>query len=102
MFEPVNIRMHAFGRRSTDAPRRLDAVDERHADVHQRHVRGERRCKVDGLEAILRRADDGNPLVGREQGLHHLDEQRLVIHDEDAHGIVVGLGGGVDRYSPRK
>ena len=74
----VRAGQHQDARRWTvlaDAPRRLDAVDERHADVHQRHIRGERRREVDGLEPVLRSADDRNPLVEREQGFHHLDEQ---------------------------
>ena len=55
-------------------------------------------AEVDGLEPVLRRADDVNPLVEREQGFHHLDEQGLVVHDEDADRVELGLGGGFHGY----
>jgi hypothetical protein len=61
-FEPVSMRTH----------------------VHQSHVRLEAAGPLDRLRAIAGLANDGDPVVGREDGDEGLDEQLVVVDDEHA------------------
>jgi hypothetical protein len=71
--------------------RRLDAVEHRHADVHQHDVRPVRLGQADGLLAVARLGDDRDRAGRLEHGLEARAHQRLVIGDEDAdHGAASG------------
>src|SRR5688572_11507052 len=50
-----------------DQPRCLDPVELRHADVHHDDVRDSRARELDGLGAVLRLADDLEPVLGVEE-----------------------------------
>ena len=67
-----------------DAPRRLEAVELGHADVHQHDGRVEARRLVDGLEAVARLGDDLDVLLAGEQHAEAGANHRLVVGDEDA------------------
>src|SRR5205814_9523617 len=66
-----------------DLLRRLDPVQQGHADVHQDDVRLERLRQLDRLPAIARAPGDANPRVAREDGLERLGEQAMVVGDEN-------------------
>ena len=67
-----------------DLARGLEAVEHRHAHIHQDEVRAELPRELDRLAAVARLADDLDPLVCREDRLERLGEQPVVVGDEDA------------------
>ena len=79
-----------------DPPRRLEAVELGHADVHQ-HDRGpEASGLVDRLESVARLGDDLDVVLAGEQHAEAGADHRLVVGDEhaDRHGLVAGRAEG--------
>src|SRR5207249_2553651 len=77
---------HARARHRVAEPlRRLDAVEHRHADVHQHDVGLELERELDRLGAVRRAADDLDAVVRVQDRLERLEEEALVIGDEDTH-----------------
>jgi hypothetical protein len=64
-------------------PRRLDAVDLRHLDVHHDRVRLQLLDERDGLAAVPRLADDLEPPVGAQQLLERRREIGVVLGQND-------------------
>jgi hydrogenase maturation protein HypF len=67
-----------------DAPRRLEPVELRHADVHQDHGGPEARGLVDRLEPVRRLRHDLDVVLAAEQHPEARADHRLVVDDEDA------------------
>ena len=65
-------------------PRRLDAVELGHADVHQDDVRLEPPGLGDRLDAVRRLADDLDVLLRLEDHAEARPDERLVVDDQDA------------------
>ena len=65
----------------------LDAVEPRHVEVHQHHVRLVRTDRVDGLLAVAGGTDDGDAVEHAEQHLQALTHHPLVVDDQDADGV---------------
>ena len=63
---------------------RLDAVHDRHRDVHQDHVRLQRERLLDGLLAVAGAADDLDLRLGGQDRLERLGEETMVVGDQDA------------------
>ena len=63
-----------------------EAVHSRHAQVHQDDVRFELPGELDRLGTVAGATHDLDPLVGLQQDLERLREERLVVGDEDPHG----------------
>ena len=72
----------AIGRE--DAPRRLEPVELRHADVHENDGRIESRRLLDGLEPVRRLRDDLDVLLAAEEHPEARPHHRLVVGDENA------------------
>ena len=83
----------------SDPSGRLDAVENRHADIHEDHVRRKCQGEVDGLPSVARLADDDD-LRFRGQ-LCSQDEPKglRVVADEQANHPLASL---VSRGSPSK
>ena len=81
--EPLSTTTRREPRLGDDRRDRAEAVDARHAQVHQHHVRVEIAGERDRLAAVERSADDLDPLVGVEDQLERIDEQPLVVGDQD-------------------
>ena len=67
-----------------DLARRVDAVADRHADVHQDDVGGELRDQPHGFVAVPGAPDDDEAAVGVEDLLHERRELLVVLADDDA------------------
>ena len=67
-----------------DLARRLDAVEARHADVHEHDVRAERVGLGDGLVAVARLADDLDVRLGLEDHPEAGADEALVVCEQDA------------------
>src|SRR5262249_20252235 len=67
-----------------EAPRRLHAVELRHAQIEEHHVRAQLAGEAHGLEPVGRLAHHLDAVVGREHGAEPLAEEGLVIGEEDA------------------
>ena len=65
---------------------RLDAVHDRHLDVHHDQVGREGVRLLDAVEAVLGLADDRHVRLLADQGRDRPPEQRLVINQQDADG----------------
>ena len=85
-----------------DAPRRLEAVELGHADVHQDDRRLEARCLVDCLEPVAGLGDDLDVVFVGEEHAEAGADHRLVVGDEDAdaHGRLLSSGRRVLRMKP--
>jgi hypothetical protein len=68
----------------SDLLRRVEAVHDRHRDVHQDHVGVDVQCDLDRLRPVCGVPDDLEPVVGGEDGLEGLAEQPVVVGDEHA------------------
>ena len=66
------------------APRRLDAVEPRHADVHHDDVGPQPQRRLHRLGAVLRLADDLEVGLDVEHGPEAAAHERVVVGDEDA------------------
>jgi hypothetical protein len=62
---------------------RLDAVDVRHADVHDDDVRVRTQDELDRLAAVLRLTDDLDVVGGIEHRANAAAHDRLVVDDDD-------------------
>ena len=80
----VEGREHEDLRLALDQRGRGDAVEARHAHVHQHDVGGRDRQRLDRLAAVGRLADDGHVGLGVDHELEAVADQRLVVGDEDA------------------
>ena len=78
-------------RADVDLARGLEAVEDRHAHVHQDDVRVESLRELDRLTAVTRLPHDLDPLVGREDRLERLGEEPVVVGDEDAERLRLRL-----------
>ena len=67
-----------------DAPRRLEAVELGHADVHQDDVGPQRAHLVDRLAAVRGLADDLDVGLGVEDHAEAGAHERLVVDEQDA------------------
>ena len=83
-------------------PRRLDPVEQRHADVHQHDVGAQRARELDRLLAVAGLADDLH-LAGR---LEHRAEarahQRLVVGDQQAQPVLTAAAPRAPRSRGRR
>ena len=70
-----------------DLPRGLEAVEQRHRDVHDDDV-GPERGQLHRLPAVVGFADDLDLAVGKEQGAQALADDRVVVGQQ-----------GLDRFS---
>src|SRR5205823_12976510 len=70
--------------RGPDLARGFEAVEDRHAHVHEDYVGAEGARELDRLPAVARLTDDLDPVVGGEDRLERLCEQPMVVCDEDA------------------
>ena len=68
-----------------DQPRRLDAIQTRHHDIHRHHLGAQRRGLPHRLLAVGGTAHYLNAPIGGERHLRRLDEIRVVINNENAH-----------------
>ncbi len=64
---------------AAELTRRLDAVQERHRDVHDDDVREGAAGLLDRLLAVLGGADDGDPLMRLEQGENAFADDRVIV-----------------------
>ena len=80
----VRMRTRAGRARGRQPPRRLDAVDVRHPDVHQDHVRIQPAREVDGLAPVLGLADHLEVLARLEDQPEAAADERLVVDEQDA------------------
>ena len=78
----MRIRARRVG--GEDSPRRLEAVELRHADVHQDDGRVEAGGLVDRLEPVARFGDDFDVVFVGEEHAEAGADHRLVVGDEDA------------------
>jgi hypothetical protein len=62
-----------------------DAVEVRHAHIHENDVRGQRAGLLDGAAAVARLADDLDRLVAREHRLEAGAHEVVVVDEEHAH-----------------
>jgi hypothetical protein len=69
----------------SDAPRRFDAADARHPQVHEHDVGLETLDEHDGGLAVTGGADHLDTGERAEQGLETLAHRGLVVHDDDPH-----------------
>jgi hypothetical protein len=67
-----------------DLPRRLDAVQLRHRDVHDDDVRAELLDEIDRGPAVARFADDLDLLVRLEDAAQALSDHGVIVNQEDA------------------
>jgi len=72
----------------SDPPRGLDAVDPRHPDVHQQHVRMVTAGQFDRLLTIRRFADEFEVRGVVDHAAQPSTDQRLIVDDTDSHGHV--------------
>ena len=72
--------------------RRLDAVQPRHAHVHEHDVRLVQARELDGLRAVRRLADDGDVGLRLEDHAKAAADQRLIVGQQDADHGVLGSG----------
>ena len=79
----VSTRIRAGEPPGDEAPGRLDAVQHRHPDVHQDHVRRTSLGQRDGLGPVLGLADHLDVGLGLEDRPEPRADQRLVVADED-------------------
>jgi hypothetical protein len=79
-----------------DATCGLDAVQNRHRDVHQRHVWIERERLLERLLPVAGAADDVDPFR-RQHRVDHLDEKGIVVRDEYADVIGRGVDCGLHK-----
>src|SRR5512135_1154890 len=70
--------------RRPDLARSFEAVEHRHADVHEDDIGAELPRELDRLFAVACLTHDLDPLVGAENRLQRLREQPVVVRDEDA------------------
>jgi predicted Zn-dependent protease len=92
----VRARQHqhaGVGERLADAPGRLEAVHDGHADVHQRHVGTEGGRQLDRLPAVACVPDNDDAVVAGENRLERLREEAVIIGDENADGVRENGGG---------
>ncbi|GAA3157905.1 hypothetical protein GCM10020001_097440 [Nonomuraea salmonea] len=68
-----------------DTSGRLDAVEERHAQVHQHHVGTQLGRQTDRLQTVTGRTDDLNARYEPEQQHQPLTYDGLIVHDEHTH-----------------
>ena len=66
-----------------DEPRRLDAVQLRHGDVHHDDVGPEETRLSDGVASVGGLADDFEVLLLAEEGPEPLADDPVVVHQED-------------------
>jgi hypothetical protein len=71
--------------RVADRTCRLDAVQDRHCDVHRDDVRSARRREPDRLGPVRRPADDVEAAVRIQQRLERVREALVVVDDQDAY-----------------
>jgi hypothetical protein len=64
---------------------RGDAVDDRHVQVDDDRVRVEVVGELDGVEAVLGRAGDGEDGLVLDQRPKRLEELAVVVHEEDTY-----------------
>ncbi len=69
--------------RFRELPRRLDAVEHRHLDVHHDRVRLEALGQANGVASVARAADELEPPVGAEDRFERVEEVFVVFGDED-------------------
>ena len=82
----MRTRVSLPGRRRGDGPRRLDAVEHRHAHVHQDDVGAVELDEADGVGAVGRLAHDLDAVLGLEDHAEPLAQQGLVVGQDDADG----------------
>ena len=91
----VDVLVEVEGGEDEDAGRRvggedvaggLDAVELRHADVHEHHRRAEAGGLLDGLDAVGGFGDHVDVGLAREQQAEAGADHRLVVGDKDADG----------------
>src|SRR5436190_9724380 len=67
-----------LGRRA-DLARGFEAIEHRHAHVHQDEIRAQPLRELDRLAAVARLADDLDPVVGGEDRLERLGKEPMVV-----------------------
>ena len=70
-------------------PRGRDAVQPRHADVHQHDVAGGDGELLERLAAVLGLADDGHVVLRVDHHPQPGADQRLIVDEEDAGHVVI-------------
>jgi hypothetical protein len=69
-------------------PGGLDAVEARHADVHQDDVHRRAVQHREGLDAVGGLGDDGEVVARVEHHREARPDQLLVVDEQEAHGVV--------------
>ena len=87
---------------SGHAPRRLDAVHDRHAHVHQHHVRASLATDLHRLLAVRGGSHDAEVRLGAEERREPGADDLLVVDDDDTdrHPAAPGIGSSASTAKP--
>ena len=73
-----------------ESARRVDAVEDGHADVHEHHVGVERSAERNGFQAVRGLSDDLDVVVCLEDHAHACTDHGLIVCEENADHCVRG------------
>src|SRR6185437_256161 len=69
-------------------PGRIEALEQRHRNVHQDNIRAQSVRHFDGLQPVEGFTDNVDIRLRRQNGLHPFAEQRMIVANEYAQFIV--------------
>src|SRR5439155_12206283 len=81
-------------------PRGLDAVEDRHADVHQDDIGSSTENLIDRLRSVGRLADDVQLGIGFDDSSQPGPHERLVVREDYANHALGAASRATRRYPP--